>query len=177
MENIEKWTDWEAPQNVLPNSSTQNLEVKDQLLINETKWLNDGVPYADAGLLGVPDTSFSPTGARIYPDGTIRGKSSYGIYNKFPCGVLKMYGKTVISFTSTAEAAVIIYYPTTIVGEVASPNIKSGTTQGAVNGKRVCPVYHIGGNYLGIDIYYRTIDESVVTGSAFTTWTFIGEWK
>lgn len=49
----------------------------------------DGVAYADAGLLGVPDTSFSPTGARIYPDGVIRGKSSYGKYYKYPNGILE----------------------------------------------------------------------------------------
>jgi len=49
----------------------------------------DGVEYFDAGLLGVPDTTFSPTGARIYPDGTIRGKSSYGEYVKYPDGRLE----------------------------------------------------------------------------------------
>lgn len=48
----------------------------------------DGVEYFDDGLRGVPDTTFSSTGARIYPDGTIRGKSSYGKYTKSPDGTL-----------------------------------------------------------------------------------------
>ena len=46
----------------------------------------DGIEYFDDGLLGVPDTTFSSTGARLYPDGTIRGKSSYGEYVKYPNG-------------------------------------------------------------------------------------------
>lgn len=60
----------------------------DTLFLKETQWLNeDGIEYADSGIQGVPDTSFSSTGARIYPDGTIRGKSSYGEYVKYPDGV------------------------------------------------------------------------------------------
>jgi len=64
------------------------------LTLAETKWINeDGVEYFDEGLLGVPDTTFSSTGARIYPDGTIRGKSSYGEYVRYPYGRLECTGK------------------------------------------------------------------------------------
>ena len=58
----------------------------------------DGIEYFDAGLLGVPDTTFSSTGARIYPDGTIRGKSSYGEYVKYPDGTFIHNDRVLISY-------------------------------------------------------------------------------
>lgn len=70
------------------------------IVISETTWDNpDGVEYADSGIQGVPNTSFSSTGARIYPDGTIRGKSSYGEYVKYPDGTL-VCTRTIVAGTS-----------------------------------------------------------------------------
>ena len=48
----------------------------------------DSEEYSDNGLLGTPDTAFSSTGARIYPTGTVIGKSSYGVYIRLPNGLL-----------------------------------------------------------------------------------------
>lgn len=48
-----------------------------------------GTVYTDPGLIGTPDTFFSPTGARIYSDGTVRGKSSNGQYIKYPNGTIE----------------------------------------------------------------------------------------
>jgi hypothetical protein len=76
------------------------------LTLAETKWINeDGIEYFDDGLLGVPDTTFSSTGARIYPDGTIRGKSSYGEYVKSPDGRLEM----TAHITQTDTSYVIVW--------------------------------------------------------------------
>jgi len=58
------------------------------MLKNDGTDIVDSEEYADDGLLGTPNTSFSSTGARIYPDGVIRGKSSYGEYVKYPDGGL-----------------------------------------------------------------------------------------
>ena len=85
--------------------------VTNTLTLAETKWSNaDGIEYFDDGLLGVPDTSFSSTGARLYPDGTIRGKSDYGDYIKSPDGEAS---------ASLVDATILgtgtqVFFPTTI---------------------------------------------------------------
>jgi len=72
--------------------------------------------YADAGLLGTPDTGFSSTGARKYSDGTIRGKSSYGEYVKYPDGILEC---TIVTDELTCEVLIGSLYTTdnTTTGE------------------------------------------------------------
>ena len=87
----------------LPKTEYKDSVNINRLAISETTWNNpDGIPYADSGIRGVPDTSFSPTGARIYPDGTIRGKSSYGEYVKYPDGILICSSGTASGVINTA---------------------------------------------------------------------------
>jgi len=87
--------------------------------------LGQSEEYADAGLLGTPDTGFSSTGARIYSDGTIRGKSSYGSYVKRPNGVMECKGVVSVGATTgssypfiTSEATWT--FPYAFVGTIPS---------------------------------------------------------
>jgi len=93
----------------------KTLTVQDTLKIRRTEWLDtEGEVYLDEGLLVAPDTTFSPTGARIYPDGTIRGKSaSYGEYVKYPDGTLVCTNTstTVVNLTTSFDG---VYYGTNI---------------------------------------------------------------
>jgi len=87
----------------------------------------DSEEYFDDGLLGVPDTGFSSTGARIYPDGTIRGKSSYGEYVKHPDGTLVITQRDSVATTTDQVASGYYYegipvktFPIQFVGELPS---------------------------------------------------------
>ena len=74
--------------------------INDNGIIEWDSSIEDGIEYFDSGLIGVPDTTFSSTGARIYPDGTIRGKSSYGEYVKYPDGRIIIVGAVTVTTTS-----------------------------------------------------------------------------
>jgi hypothetical protein len=91
----------------LPRESYAEVLKSKELILEKTTWLNeDGIEYFDEGLLGVPDTTFSSTGARIYPDGTIRGKSSYGEYVKYPDGRL-IYSDTGSTTSSSTDVGAL----------------------------------------------------------------------
>ena len=75
----------------------------------------DGVEYADPRINGVPDTNFSTTGARIYPDGTIRIKTSYGTFKESPDGEIII--KTTATIPATASGIAIGFSsPLPIIG-------------------------------------------------------------
>jgi len=133
----------------------------------------DGVPYADAGLLGVPDTSFSPTGARIYPDGEIRGKSSYGEYTKFPSGVL--FFKATVACTGTNRINTISFIAAhSFIGAVEAVGTEKTYANG---GKSNITVEFLAGTADFIVRSYE-IDESATDNNSRDTCIIaIGEWK
>ena len=60
--------------------------------------------FLDEGLLGAPDTGFSSTGARIYPDGTIIGKCSDGSrYEKNTNGSVRIVTSYVMAYLSGTQ--------------------------------------------------------------------------
>ena len=109
-------------------STSNNKAIDQSYFFDDTNF--DGIEYFDDGLLGVPDTTFSSTGARIYPDGTIRGKSSYGEYVKYPDGRLECaYKHPERIDTTTAIGAIYkssplqVYFP---VMFISNPYVVSG---------------------------------------------------
>lgn len=72
------------------------------MLKNDGTDIIDSEEYSDSGLVGTPDVGFSSTGARIYPNGIIVGKSSNGTYTKYPCGKLTCYRTEVLNLNITS---------------------------------------------------------------------------
>lgn len=56
----------------------------------------DGIEYLDPGMVGTPFPILSPTGAKIYPDGTIRGMSLNGEYIKYPNGIIECWNRILL---------------------------------------------------------------------------------
>lgn len=165
-----------APSLSLPAIHANDV-VCNTLQLAETKWTNeDGIEYADEGLLGVPDTSFSSTGARIYPDGTIRGKSNYGEYVKYPDGRLEgFYTSRNVSFTVSGSYLVSISLPLPHNSITPTNNKVIG---GAVL-RNMFPSEYAGSpttNY--VRFYFATRDGSEPTaGDYVMSYSFTGTWK
>lgn len=127
------------------------------IVLNNTIWVNpDGVEYADEGLRGVPDTSFSSTGARLYPNGVIVGKSSFGLYIRYLDGRLFMRGK--VSITAIGYFAFEVYLPYKSLSEL-------DTTLSVESNQNVSFDVQIGGYYND----YEYFKPSIYNGNTVTS--------
>jgi len=96
---------------VLGQTGVSVLSGQAVILKNNGTDIIDSEEYADEGLLGTPDTGFSSTGARIYPDGTIRGKSSYGEYIKYSDGRVECTTQIALLYNSSTDLRTNWLYP------------------------------------------------------------------
>lgn len=136
-----------------------------------------GIEYADEDLLGTPDTSFSSTGARIYPDGTIRGKSSYGEYVKYPDGtlIIKVYGGTIETTTLVTGSiwrggGTCYTLPHALIDKDTAVEMVSTRF---VNGY----VFPSRSNILSTTELYTEVSGATSTAQGYSIATVIGRWK
>jgi len=132
--------------------------------------------FLDEGLLGVPDTGFSPTGARIYPDGTIRGKSSYGEYVKYLYGTLVCTNAstTVVNLTTSLDG---VYYGTNI--EFLHPVQFVSTPSSSVNMQSSGRLIDARANTNNTikSSWYPTSNASRSSLTVISAYMAIGKWK
>ena len=80
----------------------------DLVIAEGSNWA--GIAYTDPDALGSTPT------AKIYPDGTIVGSTSYGEYIKHPNGELECRGNGTINITSASNGQVVMLYPVAFIG-------------------------------------------------------------
>ena len=132
--------------------------------------------FLDEGLLGAPDTGFSSTGARIYPDGTIRGKSDYGEYVKYPdCTLICTNTSTTIADLTISLDGV--YYGTNI--EFLHPVQFVSTPSSSVNMQSSGRLIDARANTNNTikSAWYPTSNASRSSLTVISAYMAIGKWK
>jgi hypothetical protein len=159
------------------NGVDAGIHLTSEVVATGQSW--SGIDFVDAGLNGTPDTGFSTTGAKIYPDGTIVGKSDLGIYVKRPDRTL-VGRRNAQSFDFTAGGTSATFTGNQYPHDFAvAPTIHSNM-QG-VTGSEIAKV--------GVDRAYNaspstfTYNVAATTGNTFIAGTsfiidfsFEGEW-